>query len=249
MPIHDWTLVDAGVFHHFHNSWLNHVSDALNAGILPTGFYALTEQHAHRSIAEVLALHVGLPQADSPPGDWGVAVAEAPPRVRRTQVLSAPRPAARGRPRTLVIRHVSGHRVVALLEVVSPANKDRRRHVGIFARKVAVALRAGVHVLVVDVFPPGGHDPSGIHPEIVECVDGNAASYELPPAEPLTFAGYAATECPQAFLEHRAVGAVLPEMPLFIAADRYVNVPLESTYQAAYRGVPAFYREILDCAR
>jgi hypothetical protein len=34
-------------------------------------------------------------------------------------------------------------------------------------------------------------------------------------------------------------------MPLFLHADRYVNVPLEATYQEAYRGLPAFWREVL----
>jgi hypothetical protein len=138
--------------------------------------------------------------------------------------------------------------VIALLEVVSPANKDRRRHVDQFARKVAGALRAGVHVLLVDLLPPTNHDPAGIHGEVADCLDDTAEAYQLPPEEPLTFAAYAAGEHPTAYLEHRAVGAALPEMPLFIANGRYVNVPLEATYQAAYRGVPAFYRNILETA-
>lgn len=36
------------------------------------------------------------------------------------------------------------------------------------------------------------------------------------------------------------------EMPLFVRPDRYVNVPLEPTYQAAYRGMPAFWRAVLE---
>jgi hypothetical protein len=38
----------------------------------------------------------------------------------------------------------------------------------------------------------------------------------------------------------------LAEMPLFLRNDRYINVPLEATYQATYRGVPAFYRDVLE---
>jgi hypothetical protein len=48
------------------------------------------------------------------------------------------------------------------------------------------------------------------------------------------------------YLEHLAVGGVLPEMPLFLRPDRYVNVPLEATYQAAYGGMPAFWRDVLE---
>jgi hypothetical protein len=35
-------------------------------------------------------------------------------------------------------------------------------------------------------------------------------------------------------------------MPLFLLPDRYVNAPLEATYQEAYRGMPAFWRNILE---
>ena len=43
-----------------------------------------------------------------------------------------------------------------------------------------------------------------------------------------------------------AVGTALPQMPLFLRPDRYVNVPLEATYQEAYRGLPGFWREVLE---
>ena len=46
MPVHDWTRVDAGVFHDFHSSWIIHLKEALNAGLLPGDYYAQAEQHA-----------------------------------------------------------------------------------------------------------------------------------------------------------------------------------------------------------
>jgi hypothetical protein len=49
-----------------------------------------------------------------------------------------------------------------------------------------------------------------------------------------------------AYLEHLAVGSPLAEMPLFLDLDHYINLPLESTYLAAYRGMPAFRREVLE---
>ncbi|MFI5455061.1 MAG: hypothetical protein ACHRXM_06380 [Isosphaerales bacterium] len=33
---------------------------------------------------------------------------------------------------------------------------------------------------------------------------------------------------------------------LFLDSDFYINIPLEATYQAAYRGVPAFWRDVLE---
>ena len=127
----------------------------------------------------------------------------------------------------MAIRHVSGHRLVALLEVVSPANKDRPRTVEDFAAKAVEALDAGIHLLLVDLFPPGPCDPHGMHGLVRQCLDQCDEPYDLPADEPLTLASYAAGPQVEVYLEHLAVGAALPAMPLFLNPDRYINVPLE----------------------
>ena len=33
MPLHDWARVSAGTYHDFHNSWITHLKEALNAGL------------------------------------------------------------------------------------------------------------------------------------------------------------------------------------------------------------------------
>lgn len=242
MPVHDWTRVDAGIFHHFHLLWLAEISNALNGGLLPPEFYALTEQHAGRRIADVLTLHVQPPSGGSS-GNGGVAVAEAPPKVRRRITASS---TLRSRRRTLAIRHVSGHRIVALLEVVSPSNKDRVAHVTEFAKKVEDALRNGIHVIVADLFPPSTHDPQGMHGAIWQMIDDAEEDYDLPADEPLTLASYVADVPVEAYLEHLGVGAPLPDMPLFFESEHYVNVPLDNSYHAAFQGVPAYWREVLE---
>ena len=135
---------------------------------------------------------------------------------------------------------------VALVEIVSPANKDRPKHVEEFTDKVLSALNVGVHVLLVDLFPPGTRDPDGLHGILLRQLEDSDERYELPGAEPLTLASYAAGPQVEIYLEHVAVGAALPEMPLFLRPDRYVNVPLEPAYVAAYRGLPAFWRAVLE---
>ena len=154
--------------------------------------------------------------------------------------------AALTRRRSLAIRHVSGHRLVALIEIVSPANKDRARHVADFADKVESALNAGVHVLLIDLIPPGPHDRAGLHGVILQRLEDSDELDDLPRTEPLTLARYVAEPPVEIYLEHVAVGDVLPDMPLFLTPDRYVNVPLEATYQAAYRGMPEFWRAVLE---
>ena len=132
MPVHDWTLVSAGTFHDFHNSWITELRNALNGGLLPRGYYAQGEQHAGQILTDVLTLHSGTGPLDQVGG--GVALlSQAPPRVSR-KVAASEAAAARATRRTLTIRHASGHRVVALVEILSPANKDRPRSVEDFAQ-------------------------------------------------------------------------------------------------------------------
>ena len=160
MAVHDWTKVDDGIFHDFHCAWIIHLKESLNEGILPDGYYAMAEQHARDRIADVLTLRGPDPlrAPHLPPPNRGVALADAPPRVSRKLVADLSF-AYHTRRRTLTIRHVSDHRIVALLEIISPGNKDRASTVEDFVGKVDSALEKGIHVLVVDLFPPGKHNP------------------------------------------------------------------------------------------
>ena len=44
MPVHDWTLVEAGIFHDFHHVWIAAIHHYLNGGAMPSDYYALAEQ-------------------------------------------------------------------------------------------------------------------------------------------------------------------------------------------------------------
>jgi hypothetical protein len=245
MPVHDWTRVDAGIYHDFHNVWIAELRNAFNEGLLPEGYYALTEQHAGRLIPDLLTLHVSQPGpvkgSALPAGS--VALADAPPRVHKKLTASA---SLRARRRSLAIRHVSGHQLVALIEVVSPSNKDRRDHVDELATKIVSALGLGVHVLLIDLLPPGTHDPHGIHGAVWTLLDELDTEDEPQLSENLTLASYVATAPVDAYLVRVATGTPLPAMPLFLQPDSYVDVPLEVTYEAAFRGTPGYYRDILE---
>ena len=247
MPVHDWARVEDGIYHDFHVAWLPELRKVLNGGLLPEGYYALAEQHAGFAIADILTLHRdspdGAPVFRSSVPAGGTAVAASPPRVRLKQTVQ---PNLLARRRSMAIRHVTGHRLIALIEILSPANKDRPRHVEQFAEKVLSALEAGVHVLVVDLFAPGPSDPQGIHGAILDQLDLPDKPYHVPTNEPLTLASYAAGPQIEMHVEHSSVGAAIPEMPLFLHHDWYINVPLEATYNAAYAGVPAYWREVLE---
>jgi len=253
MPVHDWTRVDAGIFHDFHQEWISRIKGALNAGLLPAGYYALIEQVVGGPIPDVLTLESrrGEPpgpadeeEAADEPGS-GVALATAPPKVRFTAVVETEQ-YARKRSR-IAVRHRSGDEVVAVLEIVSPGNKGSRHALRSFVDKALELLDAGVHLLLIDLFPPGTLDPQGIHSAIWSEIEGS--ELELPPEEPLTLVAYSAGEVKQAFIEPIAVGAVLPDMPLFFLPRRYVPVPLEATYRDAFAAVPKRWRDEIEPAR
>lgn len=103
MPVHDWTKVDAGIFHHFHLEWMAVLARALNSGLLPPDHYALAEQIASPWERDVLTLRGPtsgeLPDPGAPPG---VALASAPPRVQFRAKAEADQYAAKAK--SIVIR-------------------------------------------------------------------------------------------------------------------------------------------------
>src|SRR5438552_16993616 len=119
MPIHDWTRVDAGLFHDFHQSWTIYLRQVLNAGVLPPDYFALVEQRVPGPIPDLLTLKLA-PGADEPSGNLdGLAVATAPPKVRLKRQSEAGTYA--GRANRITVRHRHGD-VVAVVEIVSPGN-------------------------------------------------------------------------------------------------------------------------------
>lgn len=241
--IHDWTRVDAGIFHHFHLEWIGELSRVLNNGLLPPDHYALAEQLAGMLEPDVLTLRGPAqerPGREGPP--TGCVLAETPPQVKYRVKTEIDLYAAKAK--TVVIRHVSNHQIVAVVEIVSPGNKSSRQRLRAFVEKTAALLHAGIHLLIVDLFPPGPRDPQGIHKAVWdELVDND---FVLPRDKPLTLAAYTGGPCPEAFIEPIAVGVSLPDMPLFLTPDVYILVPLSGTYQSAWQAVPAYWRAVVE---
>src|SRR5215470_13717509 len=167
MPIHDWTRVEAGIFHAFHHDWITEIARALNRGLLPPDYYALPEQFAAGFGPDVLTLQSpgesgdgseGAPDG-TPQGGGGVRL--APPKLQPTAETDMA--FYRRKQKVVAVRHVSGDRIVAMVEIVSPGNKASRNPLRSFVEKAAELLEKGVHLLILDLLPPGRRDPFGIH--------------------------------------------------------------------------------------
>lgn len=218
MPVHDWKRVPAGVFHGFHQHWTVEIEVALNHGILPSHYYAFIEQAASGRFPDVL----------TPPHVSIIAVIEADAYAQRAN-------------RVVVLDDAD--EVVAVLEIVYPGNKANLDGFNQFVEKALRFIRSGIHFVFIDLFPPTSRDPRGLHAAIwSEMVEYD---FQLPAGKPLTVASYSCGIIRQAFAEPLAVGDELPFMPLFLQADRYVQVPLEATYQSAFSDLPNRWRDVL----
>jgi hypothetical protein len=249
MPIHDWTRVETGIFHDFHHAWIEEIKRALNNGVLPDDYYALAEQFAAGLGPDVLTLQGsgngetdadGNPRVPSSNGGTGLLV-EAPKVALAGETDME---FYRRKQNTVVVRHVTGDRVVAMVEVVSRSNKASRNALRSIVEKAAELLDKRVHLLILDLHPPGKRDPNGIHAAIWEEITDQ--EYTAPADKPLTLVSYESALTVRTYLGPMAVGDTLTEMPLFLEPGAHVVVPLEATYTAAFAAVPRRWRRVLE---
>jgi hypothetical protein len=141
--MHDWTKVEAGIYHAFHHEWISEIGRTLNRGLLPDDFYALPEQQASGFGPDVLTL-----QELHGPRRSGSASTTTITQPKTRFRFEAPSAFYRRKKSTIVVRHVSDDR--------------------------------------------------------------------------------------------------LPDMPLFLDIEEFVNVPLEQTYDAAWNAVPKRWQRVID---
>lgn len=238
MPVHNWAPDFAWLFHDFHQEWIGAIKHALNGGILPPDYYALGEQVTVGVAPDVVTLRDRDRRAPQSGETGGLLVVE--PKTRIVERFAAvPR-----KKNQVAVKHASTDRTVAVVEIVSPGNKSSRNALAGFLDKSVDLLAKGVHLLVLDLHAPTARDPRGIHAALQEELTGT--EFVPPGDKPLTLASYEAVAPPNAYIEPVAVGDVLPDMPLFLVPGGHVLIPLERTYLAAWEGVPARCREMIE---
>ena len=233
MPFHDWTQVPSGLFHHFHQDWSIEIARTLNRGQLPPGLCALVEQRSGPREADVLAIEGrrNRPRPDSQSGGGLATMAKPVTRfVHRSnkEIYSV-------RANRILVKHHLG-RIIAVIELMSPGNKDSRSAMRDFVTKSLDFLRAGIHLLVVDLFPPTPRDPLGIHKLIWDEIQDD--DFAFPDGKDRTLVSYDAGIDQTAYVEPIGLGETIPDMPLFLGQELHVMVPLESTYQATWNALP-----------
>lgn len=135
-----------------------------------------------------------------------------------------------------IFTELGRRKLVGVIELVSPSNKDRPGERRAFAAKTAAYLQQGVAVAVIDIVTS---KRSNLHNEIVELLAAPPQA-ALPAEQAIYVASYRPTvrdDKPQLDLwrEPLAVGAPLPTMPLRLTGDLFVPVQFESTYMETCR--------------
>jgi hypothetical protein len=208
----------------FHVTWAGAIADVLNESLLPDGYFA--EEHAHAGAR--IEIDVATFADETSPG--GVATRTyAPPAPPLTVPAAFP-----DEFEVRVYEAEGGARLVAAIELVSPANKDRAAHRSAFASKCAGYLAQGIAVIVVDVVTNRGGD---LHADVLRLL-GRDADTGLPAECDLYAVAYRpvvrdGAQVVEVWPSPLAVGRDLPTLPLALNAGLCLPIDLEATYTAA----------------
>jgi hypothetical protein len=223
-PRHGWES--------FHSNWATRIADRLTA-LMPPEFQV--EEQTHVGPAFEIDVATFEEETVSPgPADTGTilttrsAPAYAPPAPHRTMAAAIPD--------TFEVRVFSttaGLTLVAVVELVSPGNKDRARQQRAFATKCASYLAQGVSVVVVDVVT---NRRANLHNETMRLLQA-APNLNFRPQVRLYAVAYRPVRRKKQdkidlWMHRLALGSPLP---LRLTGDLFVPVELESSYQEACR--------------
>ena len=130
----------------------------------------------------------------------------------------------------------SGRRLVAAVEIVSPANKDRPEHRRAFVAKCAALIQNRVCVAIVDLVTTR---TSNLYGDLLEffgqsdplLADGPAPLY----AVACRWSRNGDAWLLETWTHSLALGRPLPTLPLWIAENLAVPLDLESSYEETCR--------------
>jgi hypothetical protein len=216
----------------FHSFWAVAIAEHLNR-LLPRRYIATVATHLGSQVeADVAEFESSFEPEDEPPGGAGGGIAVqtwAPPLT----TLVAPAVF----PDDFEVRvhdRVEGAQLVAVVELISPRNKDRPESRRAFAAKCAAYLQRGIGLIVVDTVTSRQFN---LHNELVQLMSWGAP---LRMTEDAFL--YAVAYRPVRRQERDeidiwpvplAVDGTLPLLPLALKRARAVPLDLEATYSDA----------------
>jgi hypothetical protein len=236
MPLRDHfrpPLDDLRHWEGFHATWPVMIV-ALLRGKLPPGYFAEPRVHSGSSAEIDVTAFETERQAGSAAGagndNGGVATAVwAPPRPTLAAVTDLPDQDVY---EVLVYDEKRRCRLVAAVELVSPANKDRPEHRRAFVAKCAGLLRERVSVVIVDVVTTRSQNLYGELLDLIGLTDPSLS----PESPPLYVAACRLTNrvnewVLETWAQALALQRPLPTMPLWLTDDLAVPLELDESYE------------------
>ncbi|HEV3255889.1 MAG TPA: DUF4058 family protein [Gemmataceae bacterium] len=213
----------------FHGAWAEAIAINLNQSLLPERFVA----EARVKLGGQVEIDVGTfaEKGTTPSPQPGGVALWAPPKPVATSPLDFQDPDLF---EVQVLSEDEGPRLVAAIELVSPANKDRPANRRMFAVKCASYLHSGVSVIIVDVVTERA---GNLHAELLELLQvqfstPGQAVHDLYATVHRTVPASQGLQL-ESWVHPLTLGGSLPTLPLWLEADLCLPLDLEATYHAA----------------
>jgi hypothetical protein len=127
-----------------------------------------------------------------------------------------------------------GRTLVAAIEIVSPANKDRPEHRNVFVGKCAALLQKGVAISIIDLVTVRQFN---LYAELLTLIGHRDPTLSDPPshlyAASCRWVKRGRRTILEAWSHELTLGAPLPTLPLWLSEDRFIPLNLEQTYEQA----------------
>jgi hypothetical protein len=127
-----------------------------------------------------------------------------------------------------------GRHLVAAIEIVSPANKDRPEHRNVFVAKCVALLQRGVAVSLIDFVTVRNFN---LYSELMTLIGHTDPTFGEPPpplyAASCRWTRNANRTILETWSHELTVGQPLPTLPLWLSSDLAVPLNLESSYEQA----------------
>lgn len=249
MPLRDHfrpPLDDVRSWDELHGTWPTVVVMDLNRR-LPPRYVAAPRVHLGGAFEiDVAAQETGAATGVEQFEKGGIALATwAPPRPTLAVATEVP---GQDEYEVRVYDTKRHRRLVAAVEIISPANKDRSDHRRLFVSKCAQMLRQGVSVAFVDLVTTRR---SNLYAELLDAIGQSDPSLGTDPPPIYATAcrwrdgsdGNGAAKGPgaapswrlEAWAHPLEVSRPLPTLPLWLAEDLAVPLELEATYEETCR--------------
>jgi hypothetical protein len=217
----------------FHGWWAAEIAGSLNEDLLPPDYFAEFQVTLGTRVEVDVATFTeeGAAEAGVPNG---------PTTAVQTRAWAPPTPVA-VLPALFpddfeveVFSSIAGPTLVAAIELVSPANKDRPEARRAFAAKCSAYLQRGIGLIIVDVVT-SRH--ANLHDELMALL-GHGEASTFPAPTPIYATAYRPAHRQERneidlWREPLALGQALPTLPLAVRGLGPLPIGLEAAYMAA----------------